>query len=93
MKNKQLEDLQLLIRNMKYEIDILRNIIYRYHLKYGNEVKSGVIIVPENMYFLLDYRNEKGYCDKKTKIKKRTKSNYYIISEMLKKLNNRIIYL
>lgn len=46
-----LEDLDYLVNKMETEIELLRNINYRYYLRYGNSIQNGVINVPENISF------------------------------------------
>jgi len=51
-KQKQvLQDLEHLINKMNTEIELLRNINYRYYLMHGNRVQNGSISVPENISF------------------------------------------
>lgn len=46
-----LQDLDYLVNKMEQEIELLRNINYRYYLMHGNKVKNGLITVPENISF------------------------------------------
>ena len=46
-----LQDLDYLINKMEKEIELLRNINYRYYLMHGNKVQNGLIKVPENISF------------------------------------------
>jgi len=46
-----LQDLEHLINKMDVEIELLRNINYRYYLMHGNNVQNGLISVPENISF------------------------------------------
>lgn len=46
-----LQDLEYLINKMEAEIEILRNINYRYYLMHGNKVQNGLVTVPENISF------------------------------------------
>jgi hypothetical protein len=46
-----LQDLEHLINKMDAEIELLRNINYRYYLMHGNNVQNGLISVPENISF------------------------------------------
>jgi len=48
-----LQDLDCLLNKMEQEIDILRNINYRYYLMHGNRVQNGLITVPENISFYI----------------------------------------
>ena len=50
-QKKLLQDIDYLVKKMEAEIELLRNINYRYYLMYGNKVKSGIITVPENISF------------------------------------------
>ena len=51
-EHKQLlQDLEYLVNKMETEIELLRNINYRYYLMYGNKIKNGLIAVPENISF------------------------------------------
>ena len=52
--NKQkelLQDLDYLLNKMESEIELLRNINYRYYLMHGNNVQNGLLSVPENISF------------------------------------------
>ena len=54
--NEQIKTLQYLaelIRQMDAEIELLRNITFRYYLHYGGQVQNGEISVPENISFSL----------------------------------------
>jgi hypothetical protein len=46
-----LQDFEHLINKMDAEIELLRNINYRYYLMHGNKVQNGLISVPENISF------------------------------------------
>ena len=46
-----LQDLDYLLNKMEQEIELLRNINYRYYLMHGNKVQNGSITVPENISF------------------------------------------
>jgi hypothetical protein len=46
-----LQDLEYLINKMDAEIELLRNIAYRYYLMHGNKVHNGLLSVPENISF------------------------------------------
>jgi hypothetical protein len=46
-----LQDLDYLLNKMEAEIELLRNINYRYYLMHGNKVQNGLITVPENISF------------------------------------------
>jgi hypothetical protein len=46
-----LQDLDYLLNKMEQEIELLRNINYRYYLMHGNKVQNGLIKVPENISF------------------------------------------
>lgn len=46
-----LQDLDYLVNKMQSEIELLRNINYRYYLMHGNKVQNGLITVPENISF------------------------------------------
>jgi len=46
-----LQDLEYLINKMDAEIELLRNINYRYYLMHGDNVQNGLISVPENISF------------------------------------------
>ncbi len=50
-QKKTLQDLEHLINKMDAEIELLRNINYRYYLMYGNKVQNGLISVPKNISF------------------------------------------
>jgi hypothetical protein len=46
-----LQDLDYLLNKMEQEIELLRNINYRYYLMHGDKVQNGLIKVPENISF------------------------------------------
>lgn len=46
-----LQDLDHLLNKMEAEIELLRNINYRYYLMHGNKVQNGLLSVPENVSF------------------------------------------
>ena len=46
-----LQDLDFLLNKMEQEIELLRNINYRYYLMHGNKVQNGLLNVPENISF------------------------------------------
>lgn len=46
-----IEDLGNLINKMEIEIELLRNINYRYFLMHGNKIQNGVISAPKNISF------------------------------------------
>lgn len=49
-KQKQtLDQLELLIDSMYYEIKILRNIAYRYYLKHGESIAIGEVDIPDHL--------------------------------------------
>jgi hypothetical protein len=50
-QKKLLQDLDYLLNKMEQEIELLRNINYRYYLMHGNKVQNGLIKVPENISF------------------------------------------
>ena len=52
IKSKEvLEKTERLINLMKSEIETLRNINYRYYLKYGCPIKSGFVNIEDNISF------------------------------------------
>lgn len=48
---KMLQDLEHLITKMHHEIELLRNINYRYYLMHGEKIQSGKVFVPDNFSF------------------------------------------
>lgn len=46
-----LQDLDFLLNKMEAEIELLRNINYRYYLMHGNKVQNGLLTVPANISF------------------------------------------
>ena len=46
-----LQDLEHLITKMHHQIELLRNINYRYYLMYGEKIQSGKVFVPNNFSF------------------------------------------
>ena len=83
-----LQDIEYLIKNMDAEIDLLRNINYRYYLMHGNKVQNGLITVPENISFDISGKKES---DVKCRIidhdKINIQSNYQKIKSELRKLS------
>ena len=53
-----LQDLDYLLNKMEAEIELLRNINYRYYLMHGNKVQNGLITVPENISFDISVTQE-----------------------------------
>jgi hypothetical protein len=48
-----LDDIDLLINKMESQIEMLRNINYRYYLMYGEKIQCGVVEVPDNIDFAI----------------------------------------
>lgn len=49
-KAKQhLSDLEFIINSLKHQLDITRNICYRYYLKHGVEIQVGKVVVPDSI--------------------------------------------
>jgi len=86
-KNKQvLEEIDTLISMMRMEIDLLRSLVSRYYLKYGNEIYEGEIKLPDNVYFSQDYSAGNVFCrlidTEKTKIRSRFEKIQETISHL-----------
>lgn len=83
-----LQDIEYLIKNMDAEIDLLRNINYRYYLMHGSSVQNGLVHVPENMSFDISGEREG---DVKCRIIDHQKinitSNYQKIKNELRRLS------
>jgi hypothetical protein len=61
-QKQTLQDIEELIPAMQHEIDELRNIVYRYMLLHGNEIKGGIVVVPDNLYYSIAIGNVNGAC-------------------------------
>jgi len=53
-QRQTLQDAESLIHLLKDELDLHRNLLYRMHLKHGNELQDGEVIVPDNLSFHFD---------------------------------------
>ena len=48
-----LRDTEVLLAKMIIEIDTLRNILKRYHLRHGEEIEDGTVNISDNICFYL----------------------------------------
>jgi hypothetical protein len=83
-----LQDIDSLLGKMKSEIDLLRNINYRYFLMHGNKVQNGLVSVPENISFDVTGEIDGDVeCRMIDHDKIRIESNYQNISRELSRLS------
>lgn len=85
---KQLHEIQYLILKMEEEIELLRNINYRYYLMHGNNIKEGVVNVPNNISFSLSGDITDTKCQIIQHDKLGITSNYLIIKETINKIKS-----
>ena len=78
-----LHNLECLVKKMEVEIDLLRNINYRYYLRHGGEMQGGVVRVPKNISFGISIEKGKVQCLLTDYEKLNVKSNYWIIKNNL----------
>lgn len=86
-ENKQiLEDAEMLIRMLNDEVNRLRNIVARYHLRHGQYIQTGRVMIDESIDFMLDgdVRNLQVSCVDCDKLG--IKSNFQKIQELNNKL-------
>jgi hypothetical protein len=57
---KGLEDIEQIINMLASEVDLLRNITYRYYLMHGNEIQDGSIHCPFNITFTISNNQKNG---------------------------------
>lgn len=82
-----LQDISYLLAKMEAEIELLRNINYRYYLMHGNKVQNGLITVPENISFDVSGEiNGDVQCQIIDHKKINIESNYMIIKYELNKI-------
>ena len=86
---KELYEIDYLITKMEEEIELLRNINYRYMLMHGNKIQHGEQQVPSDVSFTIfqntfDAKDVQCVLVNHTKIG--LKSNYQQIKESLKEL-------
>lgn len=84
---QMLNDLEDLVSKMDRELDRLRNLSYRYYLKHGSEIGEGVILVNDRLDFHLTKNGDKVVCNVHDSADLNITSNYQIIKQMIKKLN------
>jgi len=78
-----LEIVSDIIEQQSHEIEVLRNIVKRYHLKYGEEVESGFIKIEDNEDILITEMAKVIICDSD---KLSYTSNFQGIKELKRKL-------
>jgi hypothetical protein len=57
---QMLQDVEHLINQMEAEIELLRNINYRYYLMHGSDIQGGAVNATENISFSIDAENPEG---------------------------------
>lgn len=86
-QKKLLQDLELLINKMESEIELLRNINYRYYLHHGDLIKDGVVAVPENISFYITGDVDEVKCLIIDHEKINIESNYQKIKSEIRRLS------
>jgi len=86
-QKKLLQDLELLINKMESEIELLRNINYRYYLLNGGLIKSGVVDVPESISFQIAGDVDEVKCLIIDHEKINIESNYQKIKSEIRRLS------
>ena len=82
-----LQDLEHLITKMHHEIELLRNINYRYFLMHGEKIQSDKVFVPDNLSFNISLdKNLDVECKVIDHEKIKIDSPYQQIQEEIKKL-------
>ena len=82
------QDFEHLINKMDEEIELLRNINYRYYLMHGNKVKNGLVSVPENIsFYVLGEIDGDVQCRMIDHNKTNIESNYQKIKSELRRLS------
>ena len=72
-----------IIEQQSHEIEVLRNIVKRYHLKYGEEVESGFIKIEDNEDIVITEMAKVIICDSDNLS---YTSNFQEIQELKRKL-------
>ena len=86
-QKKLLQDLEHLINKMHDEIELLRNINYRYFLMHGEKIQNGKVFVPDNFSFNISLDiNGDAKCTIFDHEKTKIKSHYQQIKEEINKL-------
>jgi len=87
-KQKQtLDDVAGLIKDLKSELDLMRNLVWRYYLKHGTEIQGGEVLTPPNYSFSLFKKDSKVSCKVFNHEGFEFTSNYLKIQEQIQKLN------
>jgi hypothetical protein len=81
-----LDTMSEIIRFQGYEIDSLRNIVVRYNLMHGTEIKGGDLAVNNSVDFIISIKKDKAFCILLDSNILRNKSQYQRIQEMIKTL-------
>jgi hypothetical protein len=87
---QEMQDLENLINQMKSEIDLYRNLAYRYFLKYGKELDYKPLEVPDNAEARLDIidRNKTIECEFVNIERLGIKTRYKQITDKINELND-----
>jgi hypothetical protein len=83
---QHLRNMELLIKMMESEIDLMRNITYRYYLKHGHFVKEGDVNVPNELSFSLMRDGITVRCGLVNSEDIRLYSNYELIKSEINRL-------
>jgi hypothetical protein len=81
-----LDTMSEIIRFQSYEIDSLRNIVVRYNLMHGTEIKGGDLIINNSVDFIISKKEDKAFCTLLDNNILSVKSQYQRIQEMIKTL-------
>lgn len=83
-----LQDLEHLINKMNAEIQLLRNINYRYYLMHGDTIQNGLVSIPENISFHVSIKKDGDVqCEMIDSNKINIESNYQRIKNELRRLS------
>jgi hypothetical protein len=81
-----LDTMSEIIRFQSYEIDSLRNIVVRYNLMHGIEIKGGDLVVNNSVDFIISTKEDKAFCTLLDSNILSIKSRYQRIQEMIRTL-------
>ncbi|MFO0477629.1 MAG: hypothetical protein ACK50L_02445 [Bacteroidota bacterium] len=83
-----LQDMEHLINKMNAEIELLRNINYRYYLMHGDKIQNGLVSIPENISFHVSIKKDGDVqCEMIDCNKINIESNYQRIKNELRRLS------
>ena len=85
-QKQTLDDVSELIRNMDWEIKMLRAIAYRYYLEHGILTQSGIVNIPDNISFDIHVNDDNVFCRMWNHNELGIESNYQRIIKEINKL-------